>query len=660
VRIRGQASWSRVGLVSVTVPLLPIVAREAFGLSLPQSLVDDWLYNILLVACAGLCLVRGAVVRRGRGGWLLVGLALALWTAADIDWTIAYQNVTDAPFPSVADYLYLSFYPPLYAGLVLLLREELPRLRRSVWLDGLIGALSIAAVSAAVVLDAVLGSTGGSFAVVATNLAYPAGDLLLIALVVGMLGATGWRLDRRWSLLMAGLVLFAVFDSVYLYVTATGGYVSGGALDIGWPLAFVVIAWAACQPQRAAASFASAEGWRVLIVPATFGAVSLGVEVYDHFHRVNVLALGLATAALAALVARFALTFGENVQMLRSSRHEALTDPLTGLANRRQLMRDLAIWLTRPEAPGALVLLDLDGFKPYNDTFGHPAGDALLVLLAERLADAVGSDGKAYRMGGDEFCVLVPLDERSLADVDRQVRQALRGHGDGFAIQASSGAVEVPTEVAKLEEALRLADRRMYSQKAGGRLSAAQQTMGALLRALEERSPALGAHVSDVADNAERVARSLGLASHEIGTVRLAGALHDVGKMAIPDVILNKPGNLDEAEWALMRRHTIIGQRILDAPAMIEVGRLVRSSHERYDGRGYPDGLAGAEIPIGSRIVFVCDAFDAMTAQRPYGRTLSPAEALTELENCSGTQFDPEVVAAFAAVMRERSLQRAA
>jgi len=250
----------------------------------------------------------------------------------------------------------------------------------------------------------------------------------------------------------------------------------------------------------------------------------------------------------------------------------------------------------------------------------------------------------------------VPLEGRSLAAVDRLVREALREQGDGFSIQASSGSVVVPTGVAELEEALRLADQRMYAQKHGGRLSAVQQTTSALLRALEERSPALGAHLSCVAEHAEAVARRLGLDDGEVATVRLAAGLHDVGKMAIPDPILNKPARLDESEWALMRRHTVIGQRILDAaPAMAEVGRLVRATHERYDGRGYPDALTGKKIPLGSRIVFVCDAFDAMTAERPYGERFTIDEALAELERRAGTQFDPAVVSAFAAVARDEA-----
>jgi HD-GYP domain-containing protein (c-di-GMP phosphodiesterase class II) len=177
-----------------------------------------------------------------------------------------------------------------------------------------------------------------------------------------------------------------------------------------------------------------------------------------------------------------------------------------------------------------------------------------------------------------------------------------------------------------------------------------------LLRALTERNAALGDHLHGVADLATAVGVAMGLAGERLEDLRRAAELHDVGKMAIPDAILDKPGALDEEEWAFIRRHTIIGERILAAaPALADVARMVRFSHERYDGRGYPDRLAGEEIPVGARIIFVCDAFDAMISERPYHRAMSTAQALDELRRCSGSQFDPDVVDAFAGVLAERS-----
>jgi HD-GYP domain-containing protein (c-di-GMP phosphodiesterase class II) len=195
----------------------------------------------------------------------------------------------------------------------------------------------------------------------------------------------------------------------------------------------------------------------------------------------------------------------------------------------------------------------------------------------------------------------------------------------------------------------------MYRGKHGRRLGAARQSADVLVAVTQERAPALADHTAHVCDLATAIGAELGLPGDEVEALRHGAALHDIGKMAIPDAILDKPGALSEPEWELVRRHTLIGQRILAAaPALERSAALVRSSHERVDGAGYPDGLVGDDVPVGSRIIFAADAFDAMTSERVYGETLTPAEALDELRRCAGTQFDPAVVAAL-----ERVLTRA-
>ena len=296
-------------------------------------------------------------------------------------------------------------------------------------------------------------------------------------------------------------------------------------------------------------------------------------------------------------------------------RDAAMTDSLTGLPNRRRLMGDLETAVDDGQA--RLALFDLDGFKAYNDTFGHLAGDALLTRLGHRLREAVADRGVAYRLGGDEFCVLA-AGAASAATIEAAV-EALAERGGAFAIGNSHGTVVLDDEVRKPEDALRIADQRMYERKNGGRRSAGDQSKAVLVRALSERHPDLTAHSADVSRMAELVARQLDVAEDQLEPIRHAAELHDVGKVGIPDAILSKPGELDAEEWAFMRRHTIIGERIVaGAPALAQVGRLVRSSHERWDGAGYPDELGGDEIPIGSRIIAVCDAFDAMLSERPY------------------------------------------
>jgi diguanylate cyclase (GGDEF)-like protein len=337
----------------------------------------------------------------------------------------------------------------------------------------------------------------------------------------------------------------------------------------------------------------------------------------------------------------------------RSLEHAAHTDSLTGLGNRRRLLADLELAVARSaECPKLLMLFDLDGFKAYNDTFGHQAGDALLRRLGHALAQTVAPAGTAYRLGGDEFCVLAPAGEAEA--IRRAAPAALAERGEGFDVTASHGSVLLPAEADDASEALQMADERMYARKHGRRANAVSQSKDVLLRVLAERHPDVDAHSGSVARLAKAVAVRLGLDEHEAERVCVAAQLHDIGKVGIPDSILHKTGPLDEDEWAYMRRHTIIGERILTAaPALEPVARIVRSSHERIDGRGYPDGLAGEDIPLAARIVFVCDSFDAMTSDRPYAKGRPARVAMDELRRCAGTQFDRDVVEAFADVHAE-------
>jgi diguanylate cyclase (GGDEF)-like protein len=328
------------------------------------------------------------------------------------------------------------------------------------------------------------------------------------------------------------------------------------------------------------------------------------------------------------------------VQLLAASREEALTDALTGLGNRRRFMLELDAALADDRAPFALVVFDLDGFKAYNDSFGHSAGDALLARVAGRLGAAVDEEGRAYRLGGDEFCVLAGVAEGSPEDLARRAAAALAEEGEGFAVSCSYGVVLMPSEAAQLSEALSMADHRMYLHKQRHRPPI--ETVDAL---------AAANRVADVADLAEAVALKLRVSPDELAKIRQAAELHDVGKLAIPEQILDKPSSLSGDEWEFVKRHPLIGERILAAaPDFGAAAKLVRSSHERWDGTGYPDKLSGPEIPLGARIISVCNAFDAMTTTRPYAPQLGSEDAMSELVRCAGTQFDPEVVAAFASV----------
>jgi two-component system, cell cycle response regulator len=618
--------------------------------------IDIPMYLGLLVGATVYCLARPIFRTQNRTAWLVFGLGLACWTAGDFYYEFFLADDETIPYPSVADALYLAFYPLAYVGLGLLLRGRTLAANRSFWLDGTIAGVTVAAIGAALVFGTVVDTTGGEFWTILTNLAYPLGDLGLLVIVLATLGLTGWQIDRVWGCALAGCVVFAVTDSLYLYQTAKDTYVEGTILDVGWPAGLLLFAFAAWQPRRAMVH-RRLEGFRLLAVPVGFGLLGLAMLVYDHFHRLNTAALVFSTLSIAAVIGRMALTFHENLKLLERSRAEADTDALTGLANRRKLLADLESRI-EAEVPTMVVLFDLDGFKAYNDAFGHPAGDALLRRLARKLAEATAPIGEAYRMGGDEFCLLATGDPAYLAGVVATSTKALEEEGEGFRITCAYGAIVIPEETTELSEALRIADARMYGNKDSRRASAVRQSKDVLLSVLHERDAGLRGHLTGVAQLARAVGTRLELSPTDLHDLGLAAELHDVGKLAIPDAILSKPGPLTEEEWPFIHRHTLVGERILSAaPSLSRIARLVRSTHERVDGLGYPDGLSDTDIPLLSRIISACDAFFAMIEDRPYRSAMASEDAIAELRRCAGAQFDPVVVEALISVYVDSGLE---
>jgi two-component system cell cycle response regulator len=625
-------------------------------------LFNRFAHDTVLVVAGGLCLLGAARRTEERLAWALIGAGVLAWTFGEIYYTTVLWTKEVVPIPSPADAGYLLMPVLVFSGVFALMRARTDGVPRTLRTDGLTAALAVGAMSAAIMFDTALGAADGKLLGVATTLSYPLSDLVMGGFIVGALAGTGWRLDRTWTLLGIGILAFWMADSLYLIKTAQDSYVSDNWFEAGWWAGLVLVSAAAWQPSPSADAEPPQEGIRLIVMPLVFGVIGLGLLIYGCFADLNPLAVVLAAASLTAVMFRLILTFRENASMLHTSRDEALTDVLTGLANRRALSRRLDRRIPRAtsEAPLVLALFDLDGFKLYNDTFGHPAGDALLVRLADNLRGYLEGRGEAYRMGGDEFCALFEPGDQVSEPIVAGAANALSELGEGFTITCSYGSIHLPLEAQNASEALRIADQRMYAQKNAGRASASRQSRDVLLRALKERNPDLSSHLHDVADLAEEVARRLALPDDEVDQVRHAAELHDVGKVAIPDDILSKPGPLDEIEWEFIRRHTLIGERIIAAaPALTSVAALVRSSHERWDGTGYPDRLAGRDIPLGSRIVAVADAFDAMVAHRPYTAPRSPAVALAELRSCAGAQFDPVVVEVFAAAWhaRERVLE---
>jgi len=318
----------RLGLLLLAAVIALYTLELGFGL-LPEDYSDPAqkvATNVAFLGAALLCGLRA--LRRGeRGTWLMFATGLLLWGLGDVYYALVLWGLEETPIPSPADIGYLGLYPPMYAGLVLLLRSRVRGAHATFWVDGLIGALAVGALAAAFVFHAVLQGTGGSPATIATNLAYPLADLLLGGLVVGVLSVTGWRLNSAWAWLATGLAVFAITDSLYLYRTATGTYESTALFDFGWPLAALMIATAAWWPTDRKGPRVGP--YRTTLWPAAFSTLALGVLVYDHFERVNLLALVLATASMVAVVARLTPHLRPELAPARRSslgRDDRLTD----------------------------------------------------------------------------------------------------------------------------------------------------------------------------------------------------------------------------------------------------------------------------------------------------------------------------------------------
>lgn len=613
-------------------------------------LLDGPIYDSAGLIGGALCLLRAWQFAKDRSAWMLFGLALLANGIGDSIWTWFLRDAAVEPSPSPSDPAYLISYALAGAGLLSLMRSRLPGTRLSLRMDGVVGAVTTAALCTALLIVPLLGNLPADPAAAAITAAYPVADVVLIAIVVGVLALTGWRLGRQIGLLLLGLTAIAVGDLGYLTALEGGSAVAlGDWFEVLWPISNILVALAAWQPQTATRRRAP-EGSRELLVPCGFALAGTALLTIVAWDSGPTIALMAAAAPLAA-IARMALAVRENQVLLTQVR----TDSLTGLGNRGKLTNDLDDAL-RTGQPQTISLFDLDGFKLYNDTYGHPAGDALLRRLGARLARTVAGRGEAYRIGGDEFCVIVPEVGPDPSDLVKIAAQALGEQGEGFLVTASHGIAVMPDEGATAELILQVADRRMYQVKDSNRASARNQAQEVLLGALAEREPKLRDHLMDVARLATEVAKAIGLDDAYVDRIERAAKLHDVGKVAIPDAILSKPGPFDRAELDFIRRHTIFGERIVSAaPALAAIGPIIRASHERWDGGGYPDGLAGGEIPLEARVVFACDAFDAMVSIRPYSSALAIPEALAEMRRCSGSQFDPRVVKALCAVVTARN-----
>lgn len=391
--------------------------------------------------------------------------------------------------------------------------------------------------------------------------------------------------------------------------------------------------------------------WRSALGPTVFALVSIVLLVYDHLNRrVTELVFWLTLGLIVAIFVRMIETVRRQSGALRRHERESLSDPLTGLQNRRKLAADLDAVLAAPGGRWALVLFELDGLQAFEDRFGSAAADELLRRAAQSLVEAVWPfGGSVYRTDTARLAALVPCGESQPGEMVLTTAAALGEEEAETGVGRAHGEVTIPDETGDRETAMQIAGQRLSAYKQRQHRSARRQAHAVLIAALCARRPERRDHLRGVTYRAISLARRLGAGMPEIDDVALASDLQEVGLLAVPEAVLSKEEPLDEIETAAIRNHTVEGERIVSAaPGLAPIAALVRSSSERFDGHGYPDGLAGEAIPLGSRIIAVSVAFAALTAPRPYRPGLSADEALAELRRHAGTQFDPRIVEALA------------
>jgi diguanylate cyclase (GGDEF)-like protein/putative nucleotidyltransferase with HDIG domain len=393
--------------------------------------------------------------------------------------------------------------------------------------------------------------------------------------------------------------------------------------------------------------------------------------------------VGMGTLLVAAIVI---MTMRVRVELLISKLYDAArTDPLTSLSNRRGFRELLDLELERArrgETEMAVLVGDLDRFKEVNDRSGHQVGDAALQRVARLLDEGKRQVDSAARIGGEEFALILPDSGADGAFVlAERLRSALAGEfaEDSVAVTISFGLATYPEHGETAASLLRAADEALYAAKDSGRnrtvrhsplLRELAQTSGGagdiegerflavmldLAEAVDLRFSGSARHSETVGRYAEMMARELGLSNRLVSRVRLAGMLHDIGKIGVPDEILRKPGRLTEQELVVIRRHPELGVQILEHPSLADVRAWVGAHHERPDGLGYPLGISGEEVPLEARIVAVADAYEAMTSDRSYRDSIGHARAQAELRRCAGSQFDRRVVDAFLVTLKRES-----
>jgi diguanylate cyclase (GGDEF)-like protein len=454
-----------VGVAVYAVSLVPGV-RARPG---PSVLFDEWLNSGIYIATATVVALRAALRSRNRPAWTILAIGLGAYAAGVCYYFIVQADLMFVPIPSVADGLWLTFYPCAYVFIVLKLRSRISRLQAGVWLEGLIATLGTAALAAAFVLGLAVTDTRGSVETVATNLAYPVGDLVLLSVILGAFGLFSWHPPAVWWIAGLGMVFFAVADGTYLFEVSRDAYQPGTWLDLTWAGGVSLVALAAIWPEDAR-TFRPAASSAGLVVPLFFSLTSVALLAVASREHVPVAAILLASATIVAAGVRTWLTVRE-VSQLADTRRLSRTDDLTGLPNRRHFHAAVASAVAGEQPQVAVMLMDLDRFKDINDSLGHHIGDEILSRLGRRMTAALHDQGLLARLGGDEFGILLlGADENQATELAARLLSTLRGRfeieGLTLHVDASIGIAVYPDHANGVSRLLQCADIAMYRAKA--------------------------------------------------------------------------------------------------------------------------------------------------------------------------------------------------
>ena len=638
------------------------------------------LYCVVSVSAAVAVLVgcvRHLSAGRARLPWLFLGASQVVYACADICFYVSHNIFGDDAFPALADPLYLAHYPLVVVGLILLIRSRTPGRD----LAGLLDAATVAVAAALLSWLYLIGPqarAGSPNLTTIVSVAYPVMDLAMFAVALRLILGPGRR-PASFLLLAGNLLAIFTADTLYVMQQLAGTYQTGNFLDAIWLCGNLALGAAALhRTVSRVADRASAEDTRLaplrLVVLAGAALIAPATLIVQY----TLGALRDVPVIAAACAVMFMLAIARLAGLVADQRQLAITDVLTGLRTRRFFGTRLPHEISRARKAGtslAVLIVDVDHFKSINDRYGHPAGDLVLVEVARRLRQSVRHVDFIARYGGEEFALVVPdASPQELASIGERLRTEVAATPIMVApdvligVTVSVGSAGYPRHGATPSELITTADRALYAAKSQGRdRVVVGETITAAATLGDDRRSTVDmlAYLQCAADEvdgwmsskehgravgrwAALVASALGQDESVVRRVELAGRLHDIGKVLVPQAIWRKPSALSRYERQLVQQHSDHGYQLVGVvPGLLDVAEIIRQHHERIDGRGYPQGLPGEKILLEAKIVAVCDSWAAMLAERPYHEALLPGQAQQELVLGRGTQFDADVVDTF-------------